>query len=66
MEGDVVRLRGENAKNGKGCSVPLSGDLADLMERRKAQRQVETKTGILLSAYVFHQQGQPVGDFGEA
>ncbi|MGO9338431.1 MAG: site-specific integrase [Terracidiphilus sp.] len=66
VEGDVVRLRAENAKNGEGRSVTLSGDLADLMERRKVQRQVETKTGVLLSAYVFHQKGEPVGDFRKA
>jgi integrase len=66
VEGDVVRLCGENAKNGEGRSVILSGDLADLMECRKAQRQVETKTGVLLSAYVFHQKGEPVGDFRKA
>lgn len=66
VEGDVVRLRGENAKNGEGRSITLSGDLAGLMERRKAQRQVETKTGVLLSAYVFHQKGKPVGDFRKA
>lgn len=66
VEGDVVRLRGENAKNGEGRSVTLSGDLADLIERRKAQKPVETKTGVLLSAYVFHQKGQPVGDFRKA
>ena len=66
VEGDVVRLRGENAKNGEGRSVTLSGDLADLMERRKAARQVETKTGVLLSAHVFHQKGEPVGDFRKA
>ena len=66
MEGDLVRLRGENSKNGEVRSVTLSGDLADLIERRKAQRQVETKTGVLLSAYVFHQKGEPVGDFRKA
>ena len=60
LEGDVVRLRGENAKNGEGRSVTLSGDLADLMERRKAQRQVETKSAVLLSADVFHQNGEQV------
>jgi integrase len=66
VEGDVVRLRGENAKNGEGRSVTLSGDLADLIERRKAQRRVKTKTSVLLSAYVFHQKGEPVGDFRKA
>ena len=43
VEGDVVRLRGENAKNGEARSVTLSGDLADLMEparyRGKWRRQ---------------------------
>jgi integrase len=66
VDGDVIRLRGVNAKNGEGRSVTLSGDLAELMERRKAQRQVETKTGILLSAYVFHKKGERVGDFRKA
>ena len=61
-----MRLRGENAKNGEGRSVALGGDLADLMERRKAQRKVETKTSVLLSEYVFHQKGAPVGDFRKA
>jgi integrase len=66
VEGDVIRFRGENAKNGEGRSLTLSGDLADVIERRKAQRQVETKTGVLLSAYVFHVRGEPVGDFRKA
>jgi integrase len=66
VEGDVVRLRGENAKNGEARSVTLSGDLADLIERRHAQRQVETKTSVLLSAFVFHLNGEPVGDFRKA
>jgi integrase len=66
VEGDVVRLRGENAKNGEGRTVTLSGDLSDLIDRRKAMRKVETKTGALLSEYVFHQKGEPVGDFRKA
>ena len=66
VEGDLVRLRGENSKNGEARSVTLSGDLADLIDRCKAQRQVKTKSGVLLSAYVFHQKGEPVGDFRKA
>jgi integrase len=66
VEGDVIRLRAEKSKNREGRSVILSGDLADLIERRQADRQVETKTGALLSAYVFHRAGEPVGDFRKA
>jgi len=66
VEGDVVRLRGENAKNGEGRSVSLSGDLADLIERRKRDRQVRSKDEVILSAYVFHLSGEPIGDFRKA
>lgn len=66
VEGDVIRLRAENAKNGQARTVTLSGDLANLIERRKAQRKVETKTGVMLSAHVFHKKGQSVGDFRKA
>ena len=66
VEGDVIRLRAKNAKNGEARSVTLSGDLADLIERQRAQRQVETKTGVRLSAYVFHLSGEPIGDFRKA
>jgi integrase len=66
IEGDVIRLRGENSKNGEARTVTLSGDLAELIDRCKAQRQVETKSGALLSAYVFHLNGEPVGDFRKA
>lgn len=66
LEGDLVRLRGENSKNGEGRTVTLSGDLADLIERRKVQRKVVKKSGIVLSEYVFHLKGEPVGDFRKA
>lgn len=66
MEGDLLRLRGENSKNGEARTVTLSGDLADRMERRKPQRTIETKTGVFLSENVFHQKGAPVGDFRKA
>lgn len=61
-----MRLRGEDAKNGEARSVMLSGDLADLISRRKVQMQVERKTGVFLSAYVFHRNGERVGDFRKA
>lgn len=66
VEGDVIRLRAEKSKNREPRCVTLSGDLADLIERRKADRRVETKTGLVLSAHVFHLNGAPVGDFRKA
>jgi hypothetical protein len=46
--------------------VTLGGELGELIERRKAERQVKTKGGVMLAAYVFHHQGEPVGDFRKA
>jgi integrase len=66
VEGDLVRLRGFNSKNGEARSVVLTGDLAQLIERRRDDRQVKSKAGVLLTAHVFHLNGEPVGDFRKA
>ncbi|MGD1106914.1 MAG: site-specific integrase [Terracidiphilus sp.] len=66
VEGDVIRLRGGNAKNGEGRSVTLSAELGELIGRCRGARQVKTKQGLTLSAYVFHLKGEPVGDFKKA
>src|SRR5208283_1677214 len=67
VEGDTIRLRGEDAKNGEPRMVVLEGELAALMARRKAARPVTTATGdVLLAGLVFHHQGQPIGDFRKA
>ena len=63
VDGDVIRLRGVNAKNGEGRSVVLGGALAELIERRKAARQVERGNAVMLSTFIFHMDGEPVGDF---
>lgn len=66
VEGDAIRLRGENAKNGEPRSVMLCGDLLELIRRRREQRQVKTASGTALAAYVFHENGKPVGNFRKA
>jgi integrase len=66
VDSDAIRLRAENAKNGEGRTVTLEGELGDLIERRKADRQVKTESGVMLAAWVFHHDGEPVGDFRKA
>ena len=67
VEGDVIRLRAENAKNGKARSVAVEGELAELMERRRVTRQVKNENKpVILSALIFHRDGGPVGDFRKA
>ena len=67
VDGDVIRLRAENTKNGEARTVTLGGELGELMERRKTERQVKTTSGVmLLASLVFHHQCEPVGDFRKA
>ena len=66
VDGDVIRLRGENSKNGEPRTLTLEGELEELIERRKADRQVKAGDNVMLAAFVFHNEGLPVGDFRKA
>ncbi len=66
IEGDVLTLRGENAKNGEARSVPLVGELAEIIERRKADRQVKENGTARMIEHIFHRDGQPVAEFRKA
>lgn len=44
VDGDCIRFRAENAKNGQARLVPLEGELQGLIARRKAARQVKGVT----------------------
>jgi integrase len=61
VDGDVIRLRSEHSKNREGRTVPLVGELAELIERRKAARRVEKNGTVMLSEFVFHRDGKPIG-----
>jgi integrase len=63
IEGDVLTLRGENAKNGEARSVPLVGELSEIIERRKAVRQVKENGTARMVEHIFHRDGQPIGEF---
>jgi len=65
-DGDVIQLRGENAKNGQGRSVALDGELAELIDRRQKARATKTKSGVVLASLIFHHGGNPIVDFRKA
>ena len=56
MAGRVVRLRPELSKNKKGRVLPLRGELLDILLRAKENRRLDC-------VQVFHQNGEPIGDF---
>ena len=56
LAGKVIRLRPEISKNKDGRLLPLQGELLEIIERAKQAR-------LLSCPYVFHDTGQPIGDF---
>jgi integrase len=61
---DVIYLQAKHSKNRRPESVPLEGELLEIIERRRAAAVWQSKDGQgHFSEYVFHDRGQPVGDF---
>jgi integrase len=63
FDGDCIRLRAEDAKNGTARLIPLEGDLVELIERRKAAMQFKVDGVATKSALIFHRDGEPVREF---
>jgi integrase len=66
VHADAITLRPENSKNGEARTIPLEGELADLIERRQRARRIEKKGIVTISDYVFHDGGRRVGEFRKA
>jgi integrase len=63
VEDDVIRLRAANSKNREARQVVVDGDLVEIIKRRRALRAVETPDGTALCEYIFHRNGESVGEF---
>jgi integrase len=62
-----VTLRREHSKNGEPRVLPLAGELAEIVGRRRREREYKTPAGeTAVSTYVFHRRGEPVGEFRKA
>ena len=59
---EVVFLPGKYWKNGEPQTMPLVAELAEIIARRRAARAVTTKDGVVLSEFIFHRDGKPIGD----
>jgi integrase len=55
-DGGMVRLAPEKSKTKEGRTLPISGELADVMARAHAARRLDCPA-------VFHHDGQPILDF---
>ncbi len=63
VEGDILGLRAENAKTGEGRTVPIIGELAELIDRRRAARQVKFNGTVMLANLIFHRGGTSIREF---
>ncbi len=64
---DVIYLRAENSKTRKPETIPLEGQLLDIIERRRAAAILQDENGeTRFAEYVFHRKGEPIGDFRKA
>jgi integrase len=62
----AIRLRPEAAKTGRGRTVMLEGDLAELIDRRGQARLFQKDGNIRVAPLVFQRHGEPMGDFRKA
>jgi integrase len=62
----AIRLRPEAAKTGRGRTVMVEGDLAELIARRWDARLFVKGGNVRIAGLVFHREGEPVGDFRKA
>jgi integrase len=58
-----VYLRAVRSKNGKPYFVPIMGELANLIERRREARSIKSGSGVELSGLVFHRDGRQIEEF---
>jgi integrase len=64
---DVIYLRAENSKTRKAETMPLAGEVENLIKRRREASILTGKDGATRFAeFVFHRKGEPVGNFRKA
>jgi len=64
---DTIYLRAENSKTRKPETMPLEGELQDIIDRRRAAAVLQSENApSRFAEFVFHRSGQPIGDFRKA
>ena len=63
----VIYLQAKNSKGRKAETMPLEGELGAIIERRRSAQILEDGNGTnRLAEFVFHRDGEPIGDFRKA
>jgi integrase len=62
VEGDELRIPGSICKNRKDRVLPLTGEIAEIIERRRAALPREKNGTVQMCEYIFHRDGSPVAE----
>jgi integrase len=62
VDHEAIRLRAEDSKNGCARTVPITGELVEIIRHRQIARQVKTGSGMMLADLVFHHGGHAIID----
>lgn len=63
LRGGIIKLSPERSKSKKGRTLPLVGELWEIIMRREDVRRYETPQLTKLLEWVFHREGQPIRQF---
>jgi integrase len=63
VQDGTIRIPAEITKTKKAHSIPLVGELAEVIQRRRAARSVERDGTVVLADLIFHRDGEPVRNF---
>jgi integrase len=64
---DVIYLRAANSKTRKPETIPVEGELAGIIERRRSAAILKSEGNEpRFAEFVFHREGEPIGDFRKA
>jgi integrase len=63
IDGDELHIAASICKNGMKRELPLVGELAEIIERRKAARAVEVNGSTQMCDLIFHRSGRHVPQF---
>jgi integrase len=65
LESGELHIPGDICKNRRARTVPISGKLVGIIERRQAARRIDEKATVRMAEYIFHRNGEdgPIGEF---
>jgi len=65
VQDDCIYVPAEITKTGKAHVIPLVGELAELIERRKVARLIKRNGSVTFASHIFHRDGAPIIEFSQ-